>query len=343
MDDKSKLKLAIDFIRAGDKKRASEALLFLVAEDPENEIAWLWLAACAKTSPEKEEYLQKALKANPYNQRTQEALEQLKTGIERPDLPEILGGRRKGASLKWQTYAIIGLGVLIVLTLILVGSMTLIGGKSVAEVVPFIPTPTETLTPTITLTATQTHTSTPSKTPTPTKTPTITDTSTPSLTPTKTLTPTPSRTPTFTLTPTPYLVVLPSIVSSADGWSFSITDIILKTEIGDVAPVEDYFLTVLFEATNMTGKLIPECLKLEQFSVSSGNTNIMMQNKQLSAAKDKYGRNYPGTVIGQCVSNESSELSMLVFDVPDNHHDLYLEMRDQKIRLGRASTLLKLE
>jgi len=195
-------------------------------------------------------------------------------------------------------------------------------------------TPTRTLTRTPTKTFTPTNTYTPTITSTPSDTPTITRTPTKTLTPTRTLTFTPTH------TATPYQIILPTEVITTDGWQFSITDVILKTDIGSASPEEDYLLVILMDATNNTGK--NDCLKDDQFGISIGLVNIPIDKKHLDDAKSKYSRDYPGPIFGHCINNGETERSLLIFDIPATTSNLDLEMRDQKTRLGNVPTLLEI-
>ena len=141
------------------------------------------------------------------------------------------------------------------------------------------------------------------------------------------------------MTATPYLVTIPWGVSSVDGWDFLITDVSIRDDLQELVPVNDYFLVILFDVSNNTGRL--NCLKSEQFAVTSGMVTITMDKKQLDTAKAKFARDYPGTFVGQCIKNETTAQSLLVFDIPNTKEDYYLELRDQKIRLGMISTILK--
>jgi hypothetical protein len=77
------LEQAIDLFRSGDKAAASRLLAQQVTQDPNNDQAWLWLAACVE-QPEKQEYcLAKAKALDPTNPGTMEAVKRY-LGVDRP-------------------------------------------------------------------------------------------------------------------------------------------------------------------------------------------------------------------------------------------------------------------
>jgi hypothetical protein len=377
MENDNRLLEAIRLIKLNNKSDAKALLLELVGEEPLNSLAWLWLTVCAETDEEKISYLEKTLEADPTNEKARQSLELLTpppepepepeeeaeepeplpdvVEIEEPTLDDILipqevppsySGKMAVFWNKWHWY-VIGGGVSLVALVIIIISLYSI--PAVKEGTAFLlgintATPTATNTPTNTGTPTRTPTRTLTFTPTNTFTPTITNT--PSNTPTITSTPTKTQTPTRTLTftpthtATPYRIHLPIKVNTTDGWQFEITDVILKTSVGSARPENDYLMVILMDATNNTGK--NDCLKIDQFAITIGLVNIPIDRKHLDDAKDKYTRDYPGVLLGQCVANSETERSLLIFDIPLTTSNLDLEMRDQKTRLGNVPTLLKI-
>ena len=69
MTEQGLLSRSIALAKAGDKKQARELLGQLLETEPQNELAWLWFAACAETDAEKIESLNKVLAINPVMQR----------------------------------------------------------------------------------------------------------------------------------------------------------------------------------------------------------------------------------------------------------------------------------
>ncbi len=81
MEASSPLSQAIQAIQSGDKAAAQRLLTQLLAAEPNNDQAWLWLAACL-SAPEKQRYcLQKALAIRPDNPQARQALEQLEARL----------------------------------------------------------------------------------------------------------------------------------------------------------------------------------------------------------------------------------------------------------------------
>jgi hypothetical protein len=71
------LERAIQLIRMGDKKTGGKLLADVVKQDPRNEAAWLWLAACFDNDEKKKYCLKKALEINPDNTKAWNALQKL--------------------------------------------------------------------------------------------------------------------------------------------------------------------------------------------------------------------------------------------------------------------------
>lgn len=76
-DLQQKLKVGIDAARSGDKATARSLLREVVNADPENELAWMWLASAVTSIEERRECLREALRINPENTRAREALGRL--------------------------------------------------------------------------------------------------------------------------------------------------------------------------------------------------------------------------------------------------------------------------
>src|SRR5687768_1773283 len=96
VDVEDKLRQAIRAIKAGDKATGRELLTQVVKIEPENELAWLWLASAVADPYQKKEYLQTVLRHNPNNKIAQEGLAQLealldaKSSAHDPlDLPQV--------------------------------------------------------------------------------------------------------------------------------------------------------------------------------------------------------------------------------------------------------------
>lgn len=333
------LKHAIELILEGQTKKAGELLSRLVQEEPQNENAWLWLAACKNEKNEKISCLEKVLAINPKNSSAKLAMQRLTTPVgaeDQPSLENILSAKPAGND-RWKFSIPVIVGTLCALVILIHILLAIIKTWDNQGLLSFLISSK----PSATLTSLPSKTYLPSYTYTPLETFTPSLTVTPLYTPTITQTPTLTSSATPTFTATPYIVTLPANVKTGNGWEFIITDVIIKTEIGDQIPAEDYFVIVLFEAHNKTG--VRGCLKTDQFAIASGLNNYKMETKILNVAKEKYSRDYPGPFFGQCAEQGKFANSLLVFDVPDIQDILILEMGDQQLRLGKITTLLKLQ
>jgi hypothetical protein len=81
-----RLTASIAAIKVGDVDQARAWLQLAVADNPDNDRAWQWLAVVAESAEEQRRCLYRALSINPNNQTVQEALRQL-TGQEKTLVP----------------------------------------------------------------------------------------------------------------------------------------------------------------------------------------------------------------------------------------------------------------
>ena len=79
-DLQQKLRMGIDAARRGDKPAAQVLLREVVASDPDNELAWMWLASAVDDLSERRQHLERVLRINPNNPRAREALDRLQPG-----------------------------------------------------------------------------------------------------------------------------------------------------------------------------------------------------------------------------------------------------------------------
>lgn len=79
----AKLQQGIEAARKGDKVTAQKLLRQVTGGDPDNEVAWMWLASVSETLQERRACLEQTLRINPNNTRARQALEQLSavTGV----------------------------------------------------------------------------------------------------------------------------------------------------------------------------------------------------------------------------------------------------------------------
>lgn len=190
--------------RSGDRATAQKLLKQVIEEDPNNELALIWLASSVTSSAERRMYLQQVVRVNPNNRRAREALSQLSqkssdqvesvaTQMDRDrsqgkpvtDTDDDAGG---GLLSRLSLFEI---GLIVALALAIgVGFLALTNVNEQAAIVEaFTDTPTPV---------------TPTNTPRPTDpvdvlvtrdAPTLPPTFTPTATPTETMTPTPTQTP----------------------------------------------------------------------------------------------------------------------------------------------------
>jgi twitching motility two-component system response regulator PilG len=70
----ARLQVAVAAARAGDRETARDHLRLLTEQDPNNELAWMWLAGVADRPQETVAHLQRVLSLNPGNDRAREGL-----------------------------------------------------------------------------------------------------------------------------------------------------------------------------------------------------------------------------------------------------------------------------
>jgi hypothetical protein len=77
------LSAGIQAARSGDRAQGRQLLQQVIDADPNNELAWMWMASCVTTLRERRDCLEQALLINPDNPRTQEALAKLTAATQR--------------------------------------------------------------------------------------------------------------------------------------------------------------------------------------------------------------------------------------------------------------------
>lgn len=192
------LQQGIEAARRGDRNTGRRLLREVIETDPNNELAWIWLASCMTTADERRECLRRVLEINPNNTRAKQALAALEgQGQPSPQTAQPATRQSRG-----------GLDVLN-LAIVLLAVIAIIGGLFLfSDLGPLNQEP-----PTLTR-APATRIPPPSLTPTPfpTRAPVLFEgtSNAPTLPPT--FTPTPSPRPSATSTPT----VTPFPVESFD-------------------------------------------------------------------------------------------------------------------------------
>jgi Tol biopolymer transport system component len=71
------LRTGIETAQSGNKAIARRIFEQVVAQDPQNELGWVWLASVVDSTAERRDCLQKALAINPNNERAKQALDKL--------------------------------------------------------------------------------------------------------------------------------------------------------------------------------------------------------------------------------------------------------------------------
>jgi hypothetical protein len=85
----SLLQQAISAIKAGDKAVGQNLLEQFIKTNPQNEVAWLWLAVVQENPARKKECLQRVLKINPGNNTAKQGLAQLEITEMTMDIPKV--------------------------------------------------------------------------------------------------------------------------------------------------------------------------------------------------------------------------------------------------------------
>jgi len=118
VDTKTKLAQGIEAAKSGNHTAAQELLYDVVAEDPRNEAAWVWLSYVADTIPDRKICLENVLTINPANDYARRGMAQidqlLKTDTE-PTVPRVHRARkrnRRSLPMLMSTAFWLGLGML---------------------------------------------------------------------------------------------------------------------------------------------------------------------------------------------------------------------------------------
>jgi hypothetical protein len=222
-DLRAKLQEASALAQAGQRTEARRLLNGIVAADPTQELAWLWLATVSTDRQERIQFLERVLALNPHNSTAQKAYAQL-TGHEylppppaaesdapRPDLKKKLTqDTQLPLTSIFTLMALAAVAVIVIMIVVNSRNDNKSGSKDRPDpTLPFIlPTRTPTWGPSPTNTGTPFPTPTEGPSPTriwdvgvPTWTPVPTRTQPPTLTPLPTSTPLPTQTDTPTLAP----------------------------------------------------------------------------------------------------------------------------------------------
>ena len=83
-DTNTLLRTAIEAAQNGNRPVARAILEQVIQREPDNELAWIWMASVAESTPERRSCLQKVLEINPNNDRARQALARLQTTSAQP-------------------------------------------------------------------------------------------------------------------------------------------------------------------------------------------------------------------------------------------------------------------
>ena len=211
-DLQAKLQDGIAAARSGDRATGRRLLEQVTQGDPNNELAWFWLALCVNTVSERRACLERVLAINPNNARAKQALAQLRnesssggsSAQSAQDVSRLREIGQRGTATNAQPVEtaprsnVIPLIIIVLLVVAAVGGGALLVGGDFLSVED----PTETPTPTATLPPT--NTPAPTNTQGPTNTPVFffNPSRASTLPPTFTATPEPTETPAPPPTPT---------------------------------------------------------------------------------------------------------------------------------------------
>jgi hypothetical protein len=89
------LQTGIDAARRGNRMVARRILQQVLEQDPNNELAWIWLASVAETTGQRRDYLERVLAINPNNERAKQALERLSRSAPAPEQSTLRDRRQR--------------------------------------------------------------------------------------------------------------------------------------------------------------------------------------------------------------------------------------------------------
>lgn len=96
-DIQSLLEAGIQAAKAGNRATGRRLLTQVVEADPENDVAWMWLASCMTTVADRRRCLERVLELDPDNVRAKQALLALGGNVDRSTFDEIRTTRRAAA------------------------------------------------------------------------------------------------------------------------------------------------------------------------------------------------------------------------------------------------------
>jgi hypothetical protein len=156
-----------------------------------------------------------------------------------------------------------------------------------------------------------------------------------------TLTPTSEPTP-ENIDPN-YVLSLPVEVKSSSGWTFTVhrVELLSSLDTSDrrYSPTRGLYLWLAGVIGNFTNER--DCIRGQEFTLRSGSERIKMLVQDAEAAHKILNLSYPDCFLGHCLDVHQTMESFLIFDVPREAGDLWLELDDGKVQLGRMSALIQ--
>ncbi len=120
----NKLQAGIEAARRGDRVNAQKLLRAVIDADPNNEVAWMWLASSLDNLGERRQALEQALRINPNNTRAKAALDQLNAvlppalGLRKPPAPTSPAAPRRPDERRGGNSILVIVGVLAALLVV---------------------------------------------------------------------------------------------------------------------------------------------------------------------------------------------------------------------------------
>lgn len=147
--------------------------------------------------------------------------------------------------------------------------------------------------------------------------------------------------PKASVSTSPSEFTLPQEVRNPKGWVFTIERIDLLETIDTSSeryrPETGVFLVMIGTVSNLSDKY--DCINSRDFVLRNGAEQYEMSSKIVRAAQSVYRLDYPGFLFGQCLDPDETIGSYLVFDVPKDASDLWLQLKDAEIQIGQVSSL----
>lgn len=148
-DIQSLLEAGIQAAKAGNRATGRRLLTQVVEADPDNDVAWMWLASCMTTVADRRRCLERVLELDPDNARAKQALLALGGNVDRTTFDEIRTTRRTAApaaqsstpaasgGVNWEGILFMGMIVIIFFGIIFVVTrLDVFGGDTPPTITP---------------------------------------------------------------------------------------------------------------------------------------------------------------------------------------------------------------